>query len=217
MDDRRLVWYVAYGSNMHAARLRCYLAGGSPPGTDRVYPGCRDASEPVRSAGVVLPGCVYFATESAVWSGGRAFYDPSAPGVAYARAHLVGAGQFGDIVAQEMEREPGTDPDVGLDLDDVVARGRVALGPGRYETLVCAGALDGVPLLTFTAPWNMADVPPLAPSAAYVRHLAAGLHETGTWGPDEIAGYLAGRPGAAGHWAPEQVLALLDPDAAAQA
>ena len=205
-----LVWYAAYGSNMHAARLRCYLAGGALPGTGRVYPGARDGSDPVRSAAVVLPGAVYFATESPVWRGGRGFYDPGAPGVAYGRAHLLRAGQFCDVVAQEMGREPGTAPGTDLDLGEVVTRGQVALGPGRYETLVCAGALDGVPVLTFTAPWRMADVPLRAPSGPYVGHLAAGLYEAGAWEPPEIAGYLAGLPGAAGVWAAEEVLELFE-------
>ncbi|MFG2330023.1 histone deacetylase [Streptomyces sp. NPDC048604] len=199
------VWYAAYGSNMHAARLRAYLAGGAPAGTERVYPGCRDASEPVRSTAVELPGAVYFATESPVWTGGRGYYDPGAAGVAYGRAHLLRAGQFCDIAAQEMDRPPGTD----LDLAAVVAGGRLALGPGIYETLVCAGELDGAPVLTFTAPWSLADVRTRPPSPAYLRHLAAGLDEAGAWDADEIARYLAGLPGAAGHWTERGVRELL--------
>ncbi|WP_406862184.1 histone deacetylase [Streptomyces sp. HUAS MG47] len=204
-EAEEFVWYAAYGSNVHTARLRAYLAGGAPPGAECVYPGCRDASEPVRSTAVELPGAVYFATESPVWHGGRAFYDPGARGVAYGRAHLLRAGQFSDLVAQEMGRPAGTD----LDLTGAVARGRLALGPGRYETLVCAGALDGLPVLTFTAPWALADVPPRPPSPAYVRHLAAGLYEAGAWGADEIARYLAGLPGAAGLWTAAEVRELL--------
>jgi hypothetical protein len=43
-------------------------------------------------------------------------------------------------------------------------------------------------------------VPWTVPSAAYLDHLAAGLREAGAWDGAEIARYLAGRPGAAGHW-----------------
>lgn len=43
-----LVWYAAYGSNLAAVRLRCYLAGGRPPGGARTYPGARDPSPPRR-------------------------------------------------------------------------------------------------------------------------------------------------------------------------
>lgn len=199
------VWYAAYGSNMAAQRLRCYLAGGCPPGGARTYPGARDRSMPVRSAAVELPGIVYFATRSPVWKGGRAFYDPDAEGVVWARAHLVTVGQLSDIAAQEMYRLPGQD----LDLGQVLARNRAQLGPGRYETLVRPGDVDGVPLLTFTAPWHAADVQWTKPSAAYVRLIAAGLLEAGAWDADEVARYLASRPGAAGHWTAGEIARLL--------
>ncbi|MCT4354444.1 histone deacetylase [Streptomyces sp. Je 1-79] len=193
---------------MHIARLLHYVTGGRPPGGARSHPGCRDRTPPERSVPVVLPGAVYFATESVVWTGGRGFYDPAVPGPAFARAHLITAGQFSDIAAQEMYREPGED----LDLTGAITVGRAELGPGRYETLVCPGTLDGVPVLTFTAPWRMTDVPPRKPSAPYVQHLAAGLAETGAWEPAEIAAYLGRCPGAAGEWTAEEVLALIDPD-----
>jgi hypothetical protein len=190
------VWYTAYGSNTHAARLACYLAGGTPEGAARRYPGCRDASPPLRSVPVEAVGAVYFATHSPVWGGGRAFYDPGAAGRVLARAHLITAGQFADIAAQEMYEAPGTD----LDLTEVLSTGRSRLGPGRYQTLVRAGTYDGLPLLTLTAPWAMADVAWTAPSGRYLRHLAAGLREAGAWDGATIADYLAARPGAAGHW-----------------
>lgn len=190
------VWYAAYGSNTHGARLACYLGGGRPAGATRAYPGCRDGSPPLRSVGLELPGAVYFATRSPVWGGGRAFYDPGAAGRALARAHLITAGQFSDIAAQEMYGRPGAD----LDLTGVLATGRATLGPGRYQTLVRTGTLDGVPVLTLTAPWTMADVDWTVPSAGYLGHLAAGLREAGRWDDVHIARYLAACPGAAGHW-----------------
>ncbi|MFF8828313.1 histone deacetylase [Streptomyces sp. NPDC015131] len=201
------VWYTSYGSNTHVDRLAHYILGGAPPGGARACPGCRDRRMPAASVPVELPGALYFATESAVWTGGRAFYDPDAPGRVLARAHRVTAGQFSDIAAQEMYREPG--PDTDLDLTEVLREGRAVLGGGRYETLVRPGTLDGLPMLTFTAPWRMDDVEWNAPAAGYLRHLAAGLMATGAWTADEIAGYLASRPGAAGHWTPRLVLDLI--------
>ncbi|MFC9705749.1 histone deacetylase [Streptomyces sp. NPDC056943] len=207
------VWYAAYGSNTHAERLGYYLAGGRPPGAARTFPGCRDPRPPERSVALVLPGRVYFAAESPVWGGGLAFYDAAADGTAWGVAHLLTVGQFSDIAAQEMYRPPGSD----LDLTEVLATGRCPLGPGRYETLVRAGFLDdresggdGLPVLTFTAP---RPLPLRPPSAAYLRHLAAGLHAAGAWRPAEVAAYLAGCPGAAGHWTPEAVAALSAPTA----
>jgi hypothetical protein len=158
----------------------------------RVYPGCRDTHEPERRVPVTLPGQLYFAGESAAWTGGMAFYDPTASGTMPGRAYLITAQQFADVAAQEMRREPGAD----LDLTEVLARGTARLGPGRYETLVCAGRLDGLPLLTFTAPWRIEDAALNPPSAAYLRHLGAGLAEAHGWSPDRIAAYLSTRAGA---------------------
>ncbi|MEU2454360.1 histone deacetylase [Streptomyces sp. NPDC012765] len=202
------VWYASYGSNMHMDRLAAYLAGGTPPGATRTYPGCRDHRAPERSIAVELSGCLYFATESPVWTGGRAFYDPTAPGPTRARAHLVTVGQMSDIAAQEMYERPGRD----LDLTAVLRDGRDELGPGRYETLICPGTIEGIPLLTFTAPWSLQDVEVRTPSAAYLRYLAGGLLESGPWQEQDIADYLATRPGATGHWTPAQVKTLLTTD-----
>lgn len=198
-----LVWYVTYGSNMCLDRLRYYLRGGRPSGAGRTYVGCRDAADPRASVRVRLPGQVYFALESPTWTGGLALYDPDAPGEAVARAYLVTASQFADVAAQEMRRPPGVD----LDLTEVLASGRSRLGPGRYETLVRAGERDGVPLLTFTAPWRLTDVPGNRPAPAYVRQIARGLAETTGWDDAAVAGYLSSCPGAGG-WTPEEVAAL---------
>lgn len=185
-----LVWYAAYGSNMHAARLRYYLCGGTPPGNRRVYPGCRDTAEPRATAPVMLPGGIWFTGESPAWTGGFALYDPDLPGEAAARAYLITAEQFADLHAQEMLRDPGDDLAA---LDRVVAEGRVELGPGRYETLVCAGARDGHPILTFTG-FHQGE--PAPPSAVYLGMLARGLRESHGWDATQVARYLGGRPGA---------------------
>ncbi|WP_306303644.1 histone deacetylase [Nocardia pneumoniae] len=203
--DPDLVWYAAYGSNMSLARLRTYLCGGRPDGGTLTLPGCRDPADPLRSVPLLLPGLLYFATESLTWTGGRAFYDPGCPGEIAVHAHLLTATQFSDIVAQEMYRAPGAD----LDFSEVITRGTITLGPGRYETLVCAGTYDGHPVLSFTAPWRYRDVPGNAPAAAYLRYLAAGLRAAHGWSIWTTAGYLATRPGADRRWTPDSVYALL--------
>ncbi|MFI2298413.1 histone deacetylase [Actinacidiphila glaucinigra] len=199
-----VVWYAAYGSNTHLVRLGSYLAGGVPPGGAREYPGCRDARPPLRSVPLELPGRMYFATRSPVWSGGRAFYDGDAPGGGVrARAHLLTVGQFSDIVAQEMYRSPGAD----LDLGEVLRHGRARLGDGRYETLLYPGDVDGHPVLVFTAPWGSGGAEHVRPSGIYLRHIAEGLAETGAWDLPGIAAYLA--ECADGAWDPREIAALL--------
>ncbi|MEU5979460.1 histone deacetylase [Streptomyces sp. NPDC047315] len=202
----RLVWYASYGSNTDPQRLHHYIAGGRPPGAARGHPGCRDRTPPRASVPLELPGALYFATWSELWSGGRAFHDPDAPGTTWAHAHLVTAEQFDDIAAQEMYRTPGSGPE--LDLGAAIALGRVATGPGRYETLVHPGYVAGLPVLTFTAPWHLGDVPTVSPSAAYLRHLALGLRTADAWDATAVARYLAGAPGAA-PWTAEEVAELL--------
>ncbi|MBN6034070.1 histone deacetylase [Amycolatopsis sp. 195334CR] len=202
-----LVWYASYGSNMYAERFRCYIEGGTPPGAEREYVGCRDRSPARRIAESEFPGGVYFATESPVWHGGRAFFDPAMPGTAAMTAYLVTQGQFADIAAQEMYREPAAD----LDLSAVLATGRHQVGPGRYETLLHVGDLDGYPVLTFTAPWSVSEVELNPPSAAYLSTLVKGLHETHGWPSAKIARYLSRLPGVRGHWSAQEI-ADLDPD-----
>jgi hypothetical protein len=197
---------------MHLDRLAAYLRGGRPPGGARAHPGCRDPRPAARSVPVTLPGLLYFATESAVWGGGgRAFHDPDAPGETAACAHLLTLDQFADLAAQEMGREPGRD----LDLAGVLRHGRARLGRGRYETLVCPGWLDGLPVLTFTAPWRSVAVEWRAPSPAYLVHLGAGLVAAHGWSAARAAAYLAGRPGARGRWPAEAIERLLAEDLSA--
>lgn len=209
------VWYAAYGSNTDPDRLVGYLTGVGPGDAARTAPGispggCRDHTPPARSLALVLPGLLYFATESAIWTGGRAFYDPTTAAETPARAYLLTLPQFSDIAAQEMYRRSGAD----LDLTEALRTGRSRLGPGRYETLVCPGVFDGVPVLTFTAPWRWREICGNPPSAPYLRRIGTGLRAAHEWSAAETAGYLATRPGAAGHWTPGRVAALLraEPD-----
>lgn len=200
-----LVWYVSYGSNMAASRLRYYLTGGTPPGARRPHPGARDPRRPRAARGISIPGEVYFARRSSLWGGGIAFFDPDAPGVTAARAHLMSLGQFSDIAAQEMRRVPGRD----LDLTRALANGRDELGPGWYDTLLHLGDLDGMPLLTFTAPGPADAAVPNAPAGPYLQVLARGLREAHGWEPAEVSTYLSQLRGARGAWSHAAISGLL--------
>src|SRR4051794_35181843 len=185
------VWYVSYGANMSAARLRAYLEGGGPPGGSRANPGAHDSTPPRRSIPVDLPGAVYFAGHSPQWHGGVAFYDHEAEGgPTAARAYLVTAQQFADIAAQEMYRVPERgDPLVEVVVGGL-SDGRHHVGPGHYETLVEVGRLEEAPMLLFTAPYGIDHVEHSVPSAAYLAMLADGLRESRRWSDADITAYF---------------------------
>lgn len=201
------VWYVAYGSNLAIDRFRCYVAGGRPAGGMREYAGCRDPSDPASVHSLEIPGGLVFSGESKVWTGGSVFYDPYAETRVAARAYLITADQFADVVAQEMRRPPGGD--FALAVSAVVNTVQTAhvLGPGRYETITRVAARDGVPMLTMTN-GEAATLKPSAPSAAYLTWIAAGLHESHGWTGPQIADYLTLAPGISGTWTRNELLTV---------
>lgn len=203
------VWYAAYGSNLHTRRLAYYIEGGTPPGTDHTYPGFRDPTPPLKTQPLTLPGTIYFAWDSPVWTGGVAFYttqpQPAWPRGAAARGYLLTPGQFSDLLTQEMYREPGND----LDLAEVLETGSSELGPGRYETLVRATTLDGWPVLTFTAPWDPATVELRRPSKRYLQMISGGLRESHEWPAERIHRYLSNLPGIQGNWDSDELTSAI--------
>jgi len=187
-----LVWYAAYGSNLSAARLRSYLAGGLPEGGSRAHPGARDPSPPRADVPLDLPGSLFFAGDSSQWGGGGvAFYDPRAPGPTAARAYLLTVGQLVDLAAQEMYRVPVDDDPLEAVLAAPLPGGSHRVGPGLYETLVEVGRRNGLPVLTFTCPHGRDAVERVPPSPAYAEVLFAGLAESRGWTREEFDAYLA--------------------------
>lgn len=201
------VWYVAYGSNLALDRFRCYLAGGRPAGGMRVYPGCRDHSDPEQIAGVDVPGQLLFAGASKVWGGGSAFYDPAGPGGVAGRAYLLTPDQLGDVAAQEMRREPGGP--FARDLAGLLVNVESlhTMGPGRYETVARLGERDGLPMFTVTH-GNASDLDPVAPTAPYLRWIATGLTESHGWTTPRIVDYLSAAPGVQLSWTPDALTEL---------
>lgn len=202
-----LVWYVAYGSNLERERFGCYLEGGVPAGGAREYAGCDDPTGPRDDVAVELPGRLVFGAVSTVWGGGMAFYDPEGRRHVAGRGYLLTRGQLADVVAQEMRREPaGPFADrLASVLDEV--DGVLALGPGRYETVVRLGDLHGHP--AFTATCVDVDVlEPRAPSPPYLRTIAAGLRSAHGWDAQQVADYLVDAPGVAGAYDREDLEAL---------
>ncbi|MCW2810908.1 MAG: histone deacetylase [Friedmanniella sp.] len=197
------LWYVAYGTNLNLARFRVYLHGGRPEGGTRHHPGSRDPAGPARDAALLIPGGIRFVGVSSVWGGGMAVYDADADGEVAARAYLITAEQFVDVLAQEMRLDPGLE----VDLEPVRPHGRHSFGPGRYQTLAHLGVRDELPMLTFTsADGRDGALNPPAPD--YLRTMVLGLGESHGWATGRIARYLAKFPGAAGVWSAPAIEAL---------
>jgi hypothetical protein len=186
------IWYVAYGSNLSRERFCCYLQGGRPDGSDRDYTGCRDTSDPMDSVGLMIAGGVYFTGRSSGWRAGIAFYDPETPGEVAARAYLITAEQFVDVLAQETLRSPG----ITLDLTPALHGDRYSNGVGGYSILVRVGDRRGVPMVTFTRDRRSA-ANLVAPAVDYLAAMATGLREAHGWSPTQIDRYLSALPGAA--------------------
>jgi hypothetical protein len=199
-DD--LVWYVAYGSNLHAARFNCYISGGRPPGARRTYLGCRDQSRPRRDTGIRLAGCLTFAGESSVWGGGMAFYDPHADGELAARAYLLTFGQLSDVVSQEIRQPAGTD----LSLDGAAAR-QWPTNSRVYETVLHLGDRDGLPTFTIT---SLQDLDPSPPSVSYLRTMLNGLGEAFGWTTEARVQYLLRARGVTPTWSASRLAELCD-------
>ena len=192
LGEEQPVWYAAYGSNMSAGRLGCYIAGGRPPGAGRTYRGCRDRTPPGRAVPVGLTGGLTFAGRSSVWGGGIAFYDPDADGELAARAYQMTFGQLKDVFAQEIRRP------VGSDLGLVAQVPRRWTAPVRvYETLLHVADRDGLPVFTIT---SLQDLEPAAPSAPYLNTMLEGLHQAYGWTPRERADYLLRARGVRPAW-----------------
>jgi hypothetical protein len=81
------------------------------------------------------------------------------------------------------------DPLVEVVVDGIDG-GRHHVGPGRYETLVEVGRLEGVPMLLFTAPHGIDHEEHTAPSPAYLAMLADGLRESRQWSQADIDAYF---------------------------
>ena len=194
------VWYAAFGSNLNPARLARYLAGGRPPGANRDYEGCRDPRPPSRTRAIDIPGELRFGGVSRVWGGGMAFYVPGGTGVVHARAYLLRAEQFADIVAQET-RQP-----VGRALA-LAEKGPTHHGLSEtYDVVLDLGRLDGHRVVTLS---SSREHDPNPPSVAYLRTMVEGLAEGFDLDEDARVAYLAAAGGMAPAWTAARIRELL--------
>jgi len=186
-----LVWYVAYGSNMVADRLRAYLEGVAGPPVDLAPPpagalapgdlgarfgahrGCADPTLPRADRWLTLDRAVTYRGMSRRWGGGVAFLDlePSPGAATPARAWLLGLDQVAELMAQEARLAVAPEPTA---LVAIAPGDTLRLGGGWYDTVLRLADLDGTPALTVTTAQDQPEVPP---TPAYLATVAAGLAE----------------------------------------
>src|SRR5215467_2749995 len=120
LSEYKYVYYASYGSNLDRARFMVYLRGGSPYGSERMYPRNRGGAEPPTDDVCFTSEdwTVTFAGRSQAWlwdprdpesGGGMAFLVrregiSPAPCAVRFRAYLITLGQFVEVVCLENTR-----------------------------------------------------------------------------------------------------------------
>jgi hypothetical protein len=177
------VWYVAYGSNLLAARFLAYITGCGDNAVWGAHRGSADTTLPTGNRQVVVPHPVYFGGHSRRWDGACCFC-PAEPAAddrlpVVGRAWLVTWGQMADIVAQE-NRLPTSAASLP---DHVPGPGEtVRVIDGVIDLLLGMATIDGYPACTLA---SSQPPPPAPPSASYRLVLVAGMAEMGL--SDEVA------------------------------
>jgi hypothetical protein len=203
--DSRPVWYAAYGSNCSETRLLAYLAGSRAPASTFVETGATDTTPPSASAACELPPRVRFAGESRKWGGGFARLEHSETSPpSLGRRYLITWSQFDDLVAQESRR-----PSVPLPIADLEPGVHHLVGDGAYDNLLALPPVNGVPVVTFTAPTPPEVLEPAAPSPAYLGTIVRGLADVHPLSAAEIASRLLLSPGIAPVWELDAITALI--------
>ena len=190
------VWYAAYGSNLLAARFRCYMEGGVAPGADGPSAaGARDPSPPTDERATFLPWRLGFVYRSSSWQqGGVAVIGGEATGDEQTLGRLwrLTVEQFEDVVRQEND-----DQQLCVDLDRLLVQGSDDIGSGAYGRLLYGGERDGLPIVTCTGLRFPPEETAAPPSLPYLRCLIAGLRETFNLNKQGVKRYLRRLPGIA--------------------
>ena len=198
---RGYVWYASYGSNLaYRRRFLCYIEGGTPAGSDKKNPGCRDKTHPAAIRPVTLNYELFFAGHFQGWNGASAFLKSSTGEAAsLGRMYLISYNQFNDVVLQENGREPDGASLIPTYESLVSEKEHRLPGLTTYGRLLLVGNdEEDRPILTFTSPEDL-NLPIAPPSEPYVKVIAAGIKETyPAMKNSEIVAYLMSAAGVRG-------------------
>lgn len=184
----------------------CYIDGEERPGYPKEQ-GCNCSHElPRYDVPVTLQHSLYFAGRSS-----RRTEPTSAAFIGlergdqltYARAYLVRADQFTEIIEQENKNVEKEDIRIDIETARRVGHSRMVLPKldeynrlvpqGWYDELIWVDDREGVPMLTFTASrwWPRYG----KPSEQYLRTIYRGLRDSHKFTLDLAVAYLSDKPG----------------------
>lgn len=205
---RNFIWYASYGSNLSEERFLCYIAGGQPKGTKRVYAGCTDKSLPLESEPILINRELYFARESATWGQGAVAFLKTHPNPTLrtcGRMYLITADQFVDLLKQEID----FDGELPVDWKLIEEKGSLVVKEKAwYGNILFLGIHEGFPIFTFTFENDEQKIN--KPGAAYLQTIINGLRECHGLSTGEIVAYLANKAGIRGNYSEEELKDLIN-------
>ncbi len=120
------------------------------------------------------------------------------------RRHLITLAQFDDLIAQESRR-----PSSPMPIDDLEPGRHHLVGHGNYDNLIALDPVDGIPVVTFTAPSPPETREATPPSPAYLGTIVRGLADAHPLTDREIAERVLLSPGVAPHWHTDAIVDLM--------
>jgi hypothetical protein len=153
MEEKSLVWYACYGSNLLKDRFMGYIKGGGMKNNK----GCCDKTPPIEDKPITIKHELYFSNSSKNWeNGGVAFLKLEAEPevITLGRAYLITEEQFKEVQEQE------------------------GLSPSWYGHILELGEMDGWIIKSFTAEVENMEYKYNMPSKDYIEVIKRGLAET---------------------------------------
>ena len=209
MDELSLIWYAVYGSNLLEERFNCYLQGGKPTGSNKLYYGCRDKTLSKRQHEFKINSELYFAKKSTNWeNGGVAFIDfnKNNKSITLSKIYLISKEQFIDVAIQE------TSSNILLDLDfnkTIQESYTIYKKKSWYGKLVHLGEFDNFPVFTITSEHKFAEIN--KPSVPYLITIIKGLRELYTeMDSKNIVKYLRDKEGIINYYTVDELNKVVD-------
>lgn len=207
-QKEKYIWYASYGSNILEKRFLCYIQGGQPDGSAKVYDGCNDKSLPIDKEEIYINSELYFAKHSNQWNGGVCFiktnFEPQQQTLG--RMYLITKEQFADIVKQETNSEQS--PNINFEM--AITDGSSTFADGSwYGSIIYLGTQYGFPIFTFTHQDNI--TPTTKPSKSYLKLIIRGIQETyNHLDTNEIVDYLISKSGVQENYSRQELIAIIE-------